>query len=393
MLIPSLAILGFHAFDTNVLEDVSTTGIGYEGVGPERWYDRNIGLLPSGWAECERRVLQLPPDSTSAVQTLDAHQRDIINRILLHGADDSRVDPSVTRAPELRGSATEMGRGQAPTASGPRATGKGRRGGGNAPLVWVPRSDPASTRPSDFRPGDAQHPRDQFGCYVIPPDFPLRGYSFEQWQRFWHVPEEYIMTAMAYHAGMQEALRQRDVAPAPAPQAAAPMITWECNQCRGTVAEEYIFCGRCGHPRYGPPARLPPGGGNAPGPAAAAVVTQGFATVGGQHPTTPGPVPATPTVPLDQRFALQPTAASAAAAAAAASAAPAAIAAAAAALLAQTNPAVLQLTPATPPEMPLRALYRGAASGPLASGTSITDRPTDSPAGPSSGQDPGPHPR
>jgi hypothetical protein len=100
-LIPSRAILGYQDFASNSLELVTDTGVGYEGVGPELWYERNICHLPDNWEECERRILRLPRGSTSADHTLDAHQRDIVNRILLHGADDGRVDPTVTRAPEL----------------------------------------------------------------------------------------------------------------------------------------------------------------------------------------------------------------------------------------------------------------------------------------------------
>ena len=291
MLIPPEDILGFHAFNVSTLESVTDTGINYEGIGPELWLDRNIGLLPSIWPEFDRRVLKLPPQETSSDRTLEAHQRDLLTRILFHGMDDSRADPTSTRDFELSASATEPSPFSDFYAAGPKAKGKGKRGGGNAPRTWVPRYGPASTRPSDFQQEGEQYPRDRFGCFIIPPDFSHRGFSFEEWTRFGLVPEERIMAAVAYNAGVQDALRNLEAASANLPPATAPTSTWECSQCRGILPETDLFCGRCGQSRYGPRARLASGGGNAPGPAAAAVVTQGVASVGGQHPAATGPVP------------------------------------------------------------------------------------------------------
>ena len=74
-LVPPQAILGFHDFSTNSLTLVSDTGLGYEGLGPSLWYERNVTLVPETWHECECRILRLPRGVTSADEALIEHQR------------------------------------------------------------------------------------------------------------------------------------------------------------------------------------------------------------------------------------------------------------------------------------------------------------------------------
>ena len=128
-MIPPQAILGFHGFESNTLELISDAGANYQDAVPDLWCWENIALLPEIWPECERRVLRLPHGTNSADIALEAHQRAIIDQIVLHGADGSRLNIDVTRAPVLRGTGVEKGQGKVPSTSAAQTTGKGRGGG------------------------------------------------------------------------------------------------------------------------------------------------------------------------------------------------------------------------------------------------------------------------
>ena len=147
----------------------------------------------------------------------------------------------------LRGTGVEKGQGKVPSTSAAQTTGKGRGGGGDAPLGPVPHPGPASTVPADSQPRTTQYPLDRFGCFIIPPGFNMAGYSFADWQRYWRVPEACITHALAFEAGQREALQQPGARLTPRQRSQEPQPTWECGFCHGAMTMDHLYCGRAGH--------------------------------------------------------------------------------------------------------------------------------------------------
>ena len=79
---------------------------------------------------------------------------------------------------------------------------------------------------------------DQFGCFIIQPDFNLAGYTFVDWQRYWRVPESCIARALAFEAGQLGALQQPGARLTPRPRSQEPQPSWDCGVCHGVMTEE-----------------------------------------------------------------------------------------------------------------------------------------------------------
>ena len=111
------------------------------------------------------------------------------------------------------------GKGLVPsTPTAPQTTGKGRSGGGNAPFGRPGKARPRAARAPVTLPARNEWvtwPTDEFGCYVIPPGFPLGRYSYNEWQVYWGVPHQIVEQAMAMRAAHAAALRQRGGGPHP----------------------------------------------------------------------------------------------------------------------------------------------------------------------------------
>ena len=182
--IPPIGVLGFHSFSWITVTDV---GPASEGAGGhEIWYRANATMLPEEWEFAEKRILRLPPAITSADVALAYHQKAILTYILEHGDDAVPITP----APHPTTGTAFHNRGgiHALAPQVPGTTGIGRSGGGDAPSYRPsgiqPRGPGApATLPATAAP--ALWPKDELGCFIIPPFFPAGHYSYVEWQTYW----------------------------------------------------------------------------------------------------------------------------------------------------------------------------------------------------------------